>query len=73
VRKERQNAYWLNVASWPGLLAACLLVSTGLSPEAAFGQLTQARGCPVPETSEQRQWVEGFAPELVAAGAGHKF
>ena len=55
-----------------GLLAACLLVSTGVSPEAAFQRLTQARGCPIPETGEQRQWVEGFAGKLAEAGAGHK-
>ena len=55
-----------------GLLAACLLVSTGLSPEAAFKRLIEARGHPIPETSEQRQWVEGFASELAEAGAAHK-
>jgi len=55
-----------------GLLAACLLVSNGLSPDAAFKRLTEARGYPVPETSEQRQWVEGFASELTEAGAAHR-
>ena len=54
-----------------GLLSACLLVSSGLSPEAAFKRLTEARGCPVPETSEQCQWVEEFAPELAAVGSRH--
>jgi protein-tyrosine phosphatase len=53
-----------------GLLAACLLVSIGLSPKAAFERLSQARGRPVPETSEQRRWVEGFAPQLAEVGAG---
>ena len=53
-----------------GLLAACLLVSTGLSPQAAFERLSQARGRPVPETNEQRQWVEEFAPELAGVGRG---
>ena len=48
-----------------GLLAACLLVSNGSSPGDAFERLSHARGCPVPETEEQRQWVEAFAPELV--------
>jgi protein-tyrosine phosphatase len=53
-----------------GLLAACLLVSAGLSPEAAFERLTQVRGCPVPETSEQRRWVEGIVSALAKASAG---
>jgi protein-tyrosine phosphatase len=53
-----------------GLLAACLLVSAGLSPETAFERLTQARGCPVPETSAQRLWVKGIVPALAKASAG---
>ena len=47
-----------------GVLAACLLVSSGLSPESAFERLSESRGRPIPETSEQQAWVEGFAPEL---------
>src|SRR5438128_9158121 len=39
------------------LIAAALLTSTGLSPEAAFQRVSAARGCPVPETAEPRQWV----------------
>ena len=48
-----------------GLAAACVLVSSGLPPDVAFNQLGEARGCPVPETTEQREWVEAFAPQLV--------
>ena len=55
-----------------GLLAACILVSAGLVPEDAFEQLTRTRGCPIPETDEQRQWIEGFAPALAEAGAAYK-
>ncbi len=47
-----------------GVLAACLLVSSGMSPESAFERLSESRGRPIPETSEQQAWVEGFAPEL---------
>ena len=47
-----------------GLLAACLLVATGMSPVAAFERLSAARGRTVPETREQREWVERFAPQL---------
>jgi protein-tyrosine phosphatase len=45
------------------LLAACLLVLAGFDPETAFGRIQVARGCPVPDTSEQREWVAKFARE----------
>jgi protein-tyrosine phosphatase len=44
-----------------GLLAACLLVSQGLAPDAAVAKLSATRGVPVPETQEQRKWIDGFA------------
>ena len=43
------------------LIAACLLVLSGLDPEMAFRRVSAARGCTVPETSDQRLWVEEFA------------
>jgi protein-tyrosine phosphatase len=43
------------------LIAACLLVKMGLSAEAAFHVIEESRGCPVPDTPEQRQWVELYA------------
>ena len=50
-----------------GLIAACLLVSSGVRADAAFSRLTEARGLPIPETDEQRTWVDTFAPELAGA------
>ncbi|MGP8243577.1 MAG: dual specificity protein phosphatase family protein [Bryobacteraceae bacterium] len=50
-----------------GLVAACLLVSRGLSPEAAVSRLSAARGVAVPETSEQRDWIDRYA--AISAGA----
>lgn len=50
------------------LLAASLLVSAGEAPNEAFDRIAKARGCPVPETTEQRRWVEEFASELAASG-----
>lgn len=47
-----------------GLLAACLLVAAGEEPAAAFQQIASARGCAVPETVEQREWVNACAPAL---------
>jgi protein-tyrosine phosphatase len=43
------------------LIAACVLVKMGLSSGAAFHIIEQSRGCPVPDTPEQRQWVEDYS------------
>jgi len=43
------------------LIAACVLVNLGLSPDAAFSAIEMTRGCPVPDTPEQRQWVMRYA------------
>ncbi|MCD4533840.1 hypothetical protein LRP67_07075 [Nocardioides sp. cx-169] len=49
------------------VLAAALLVAEGVSPAEAWARLTAARGVPVPETDEQRAFVDAFhakgAPE----------
>ena len=47
-----------------GMIAACLLVSSGVSSDEAFSRLSEARGLSIPETDEQRAWVDAFAPEL---------
>jgi len=47
------------------LVAASLLVLSGLAPDLAFRRVSAARGCSVPETSEQRAWVAEFARELM--------
>jgi protein-tyrosine phosphatase len=44
-----------------GLLAACLLVTKGISSGAAVDSLSAARGVPIPETPEQRRWIDHFA------------
>jgi protein-tyrosine phosphatase len=43
------------------LVAACGLASLGERPEAAFARIATARGRPVPDTPEQREWVLRFA------------
>lgn len=50
-----------------GLVAACLLVSKGLTPEAAVTRLSAARGVAVPETAEQRRWIDRYG--AISAGA----
>lgn len=49
------------------LVAASLLVGTGETPEEAFKKIAEVRGIPVPETTEQRGWVERLADELALA------
>lgn len=43
------------------MLCACLLVLHGFSTDQAFETIQKARGCPVPDTDEQRRWVDDFA------------
>ena len=50
-----------------GLAAACLLVKNGLSPGAAVDSVSAARGLPVPETTEQRDWIDHYAAALTGA------
>jgi len=48
------------------LLAACLLAASGLDLDRAFGRIREARGCSVPDTPEQREWVARFARDFSA-------
>jgi len=47
-----------------GLVAACLLVKNGMSPGAAVEKVSAARGVAVPETEEQREWIDHYANAL---------
>jgi protein-tyrosine phosphatase len=47
-----------------GLIAATLLIERGLRPEEAMRRLSAARRVPIPETDEQRLWIESFAAAL---------
>jgi protein-tyrosine phosphatase len=47
-----------------GLIASCLLIKGGMSPGAAIEAVSAARGASVPETAEQREWIERYAPAL---------
>jgi protein-tyrosine phosphatase len=49
------------------LLAACVLAAAGMDTEAAFARIEASRGCVVPDTAEQREWVARFARDLVTA------
>ena len=49
-----------------GLVAACLLVAKGQTPEDAVKTLSVARGNAVPETTEQRHWIDHYAAVLAS-------
>ena len=49
-----------------GLVAACLLLTGGIQPKAAISRLSAARGAPVPETAEQRRWIDQYAESFAA-------
>lgn len=42
------------------LVAACVLVCSGSTADAAFEMIEKARGVTIPDTNEQREWVERF-------------
>jgi protein-tyrosine phosphatase len=50
------------------LFAACLLAQHGYEPTAAFEVIAQARGRAVPDTDEQRRWVEQWIESSSPAG-----
>ena len=47
-----------------GLIAACVMVLMGVTVDEAFEKIERARGCPVPDTPEQRRWVAQLAETL---------
>jgi len=49
-----------------GMVAACLLVTRGRNSSEAVDQLSALRGVPVPETTEQRNWIDQYAALLAA-------
>ena len=48
-----------------GLIAASLLVGRGVEPEFAMERVSTARGVPVPETQQQRNWIAHYAETLI--------
>jgi hypothetical protein len=46
------------------------MVAAGKDPDEAFEVIGAARGLPVPETNEQREWVKTFARELAGTLTG---
>ncbi len=50
-----------------GLVGACLFVNRGIDAQSAIDRITAARGVPVPETAEQREWIDYFAGSFAGA------
>ena len=50
-----------------GLVGACLLVNKGLNSQRAIDLISAARGIPVPETAEQRRWIDFYASSFAGA------
>jgi protein-tyrosine phosphatase len=50
-----------------GLIGASVLIQLGIESDAAIKQISTARGCPVPETLEQKAWIMSFAGGPVSA------
>lgn len=48
------------------LIAAGLLILEGLGASEALARVQRARGIPVPETSEQKDWLTRFANQVAA-------
>lgn len=49
-----------------GLLAASVLALAGMDVTTAMDHLSSIRGVPVPETTEQKRWLEKFALNTLA-------
>ena len=48
------------------------LTAGGVELASALDRIAAARGCAVPETSEQREWVARFVRDMLTAGSGDK-
>jgi len=46
------------------MIVACALIRNGFSADSAFRAIEESRGCLLPDTPEQRQWVEHFSSGL---------
>lgn len=67
---ENVGIHCRNGVGRSGIIAACLLILRGLSPEQALEEVSNARGVIVPQTAEQREWVVAFAKEFAPTARG---
>jgi protein-tyrosine phosphatase len=45
------------------MIAASALIRNGVSEDSAFRAIEESRGCPVPDTGEQREWIQRFCAD----------
>ena len=50
------------------MIVASALIRDGLSVDSAFRAIQDARDCSVPDTAEQRQWVERYSSRFGSSG-----
>jgi protein-tyrosine phosphatase len=48
-----------------GLVAACLLINRGSTADEAVEELSKVRKAQVPETAEQRRWIDRYASRVI--------
>ena len=49
------------------MIAACLLHAFGIEPSDAFASIATARGCAVPDTEQQREWVTSLCRDATTS------
>jgi len=63
-RGRRVNVHCRQGIGRAPLIAVALLVDKGLDPKRAVDLVSSGRGVPIPETPEQRLWIDQFAAAI---------
>lgn len=57
---EKIGVHCLGSIGRSAITAACALIELGWEPQAALDAVEAARGCPVPDLTEQEEWILGY-------------
>jgi protein-tyrosine phosphatase len=63
----RSEIFWVHCRQGigrSGLIAAGLLIESGLDSDGAIRRVSQARQVPIPETVRQKRWIDSFAAAI---------
>jgi len=60
-RRQNVGAHCRGCIGRATILAASILIAQGWTADRALREIEAARGCVVPDTPEQRSWIESFA------------
>jgi protein-tyrosine phosphatase len=55
-----------------GKLAATVLILAGVDAQPTLKRIQTARGCPIPDTGEQRDWIISLGQRLTSAGVSRQ-